>query len=194
MSNSDTQNPSQSKRRNRNWVWVFLVLALLGIGAVTINWAVNSAYYVAEPLTPERLRAARELWRNNRPRDYNLKIVKSATYSSSDGTDGTIVDKFELQVRDGKITSFLVNGKDPEPLIAPNGQRNLDEERRQRENYDISGLFDAIEEFMERDKRDHFDSHLRARFDSKDGHVTIFVRDLNGKRVPLIQVELRKPN
>jgi hypothetical protein len=194
MSSTDTPvTPSVRPRRNRNWVWALLVVAALGLSAIVVNWLVNSVYYAAEPLTPERLRDARNLWQRNHPADYDLKIIKSVTYSSADGTEGTMVDKFELQVRGGKVVSFLVNEREPEPLLDAAGKRNLDEERRQRESYDIPGLFDAMEEFMERDKRDKIPSATRARFDRHDGHIILFVRMINGKRVPHIQVEVRKP-
>ncbi len=194
MSSAETPvTPSVHPRRNRNWLWALIALAGLGLLAISVNWYVNSNYYVAEPVTPERLREARDLWRRNHPADYNLKIIDSVTSSSSDGSSSTRVDKFELQVRGGKIVQFLVNTREPEPLHDSTGKRNADEERRQRESYDIPGLFDAIEEFMERDKRDHVPSTLRARFDKTDGHVTIFVRLVDGKRVPHIQVELLKP-
>jgi hypothetical protein len=194
MSSAETPvSPPVRRRRNRNWIWAMVALATLGLVAVATNWYVNSTYYAAEPLTAERLRSARELWLRNRPPDYSLKIMRSTTYSSTDGTDGTTVDKFEVQVRGGKIVSFLVNEREPEPLLDASGKRNIEAERLQRESYDISGLFDAIEEFMERDRRDHIKSALRARFDREDGHVTLFVRQIDAKRVPHLQVDLRKP-
>lgn len=176
----------QPPRRSRRWIWVFAAFALLGALAISINWVYNSG----EPLTREKLAAARALWKRERPADYNLKIGKAST--SDSGT--MIVDKFELQVRGGKVVSFLVNGKEPEPLIAPDGARNVEAERRQREYYDIDGLFNAIEELMDMDERDKKKSFLRARFDKKDGHVTLFTRQLQGRRVPHIEVEMRPPN
>jgi hypothetical protein len=186
-------SPLIRPRHNRNWVWALLAVAALGLSAVVVNWFVNSTYYVAEPLTAERLHEARGLWQRNHPASYNLKIIDSVTYSSSDGTEGTRVDKFEIQVRDGKVVRFLVNDREPQPLVDASGKRNLEEERRQRESYDIPGLFDAMEEFMERDKRENVQSTVRARFDKLDGHVALFVRQVNGKRTPHVQVELLKP-
>ena len=179
---------SPPRRRNRNWLWVFAALGVLGVLAIVINWAYN----VGQPLTPEKLAAARELWKKNRPASYDLKIVRSTSYSSSDGAGGTTVDRIELQVRDGRVTQFLLNGREPEPLFAPDGQRNLDEERRQRASYDIDGLFDAMEQFLEMDRREEHKSFMRARFDERDGHVMLFTRQIHGKRVPHIQVEMKR--
>src|SRR5713226_5342939 len=99
--------------KNRNWIIVFVVLGILGTLAVGINWAYNAT----EPLTPEKLKAARDVWAQHRPSNYDLKIVFSKTYSSSDGASGTVVDKFGVQVRGGQIVSFTINGKEPEPLL-----------------------------------------------------------------------------
>jgi len=177
-----------ARRRNLNWLWVFLAFAALGIAAIAINWTYNAG----QPLTEEKLQAARELWRKNRPADYNLKIVFTKMFTSSDGSSGTTVDRMDLQVRGGKVVSFLLNGREPEPLLDPQGQRKVEDERRQRESYDIDGLFDAIQEFLEIDKREGNRTFLRASFDKRDGHVVTFTRQLNGKRVPQIQVELKR--
>src|SRR5205823_2872667 len=112
--------------RSRKWVWVFAAFAILGILAIAINWAYNSG----QPLTPEKLQAARERWKKNRPADYDLKIVIAKTYTSSDGTDGTIVDRIDLQVRGGHAAGFLLNGREPEPLFDRDDKRNVEEERR----------------------------------------------------------------
>ena len=115
-------------------------------------------------------------------------------YSAPDGSGGTTVDKLDLQIRDHRVTSFLVNGREPEPLLARDGQRLLDAERRQRESYDIAGLFDDIEELMKKDQREGTGAFLRARFDKTDGHVTSFSRQLRGKRNPHLVVEMKRVN
>lgn len=182
--------PIRSRRRNRNWLWVFATLMLLALLAAGINWAWNSM----QPLTPERLRDARALWKEKRPPDYDLKIARTVMYESSDGTRGTIVDKYFVQVRGGKVVGFQVNGKDPEPLLNRDGGRNGAEEQRQKLNYDIDGLFDAIEEFMAIDQRENRKSFLRARFNKDDGHLMLFSRQLDGRRNPYIQVDLKRVN
>lgn len=186
----------RSRTRNRNWIWVFAALGVLGALAILINliWVkADWSFKPAAELTTEQLNNARALWKANRPANYDLKIVRAAMYSASDGSSGTTVDRIDLQVRGGKIVSFLLNGREPEPLLDRDNKRNVDEERRQRESYDIDGLFDAMEEFMQIDKREANRSFLRASFDKHDGHVTLFTRQVSGKRgVPQIQVELKR--
>lgn len=176
-------DPATPRRGPRNWVWIFVALGVLGVLAIAINWAYNAT----QPLTEDQLRTARQMWRERRPANYDLRI-DTATESS-----GRIVrDRIELQVRNGAIVSFLHNGRDPEPLLDPEGRRNVEEERRQRAAYDIDGLFDAIEEFMTADRRSGVNSFLRARFDKTDGHVTLFIRQVNRSRSPVIRVELKR--
>src|SRR5262249_44718354 len=183
-----THHATRTGYRSRRWIWFFVALAVLGVAAVSINWVWNAG----EPLTPKRLQAARELWKKNRLPDYDLKIVFARQYRSADGAGGTMVDKIDLHVRGGKIAEFLINGKEPEPLLDRNGNRNLSEERARRESYDIAGLFDSIEELMEKDRRENRTTFIRARFDQNDGHVMLFTRQLNGKREQYIKVEMTR--
>jgi hypothetical protein len=170
-------------RRNRNWIWVFCVFAALGILAIGINWAWNST----QPLTPERLQEARALWGQRRPNDYDLKIA--TTYTSG---ESRTVNKYFVQVRSGRVTGFLVNGREPDPRIRPDGSRNVAEEQSLRESYDIIGLFDAIEELMSKDQLEGRHSFMRARFDKSDGHVMRFERQVDGRKNPYLQVELTR--
>jgi hypothetical protein len=175
-------------RRNCNWLWVFAALGVLATLAIGINWVWNST----QPLTPNRLNEARALWGQRRPADYDLRIAFTVMSASSDGSRVTNVHKYFVQVRGGQVTGFLLNGKEPDPLFRPDGSRNVDAERRQRESYDIDGLFDAIEEFFSIDQRDGRKSFLRARFDKTDGHVMLFSRQIDGLRSPYIQVDLKR--
>ena len=180
-------NMTQSNR-NRRWLWVFVGLGILGLLAMGINYAYN----VGEPLTLEKLHAARALWEQKRPSNYDLRIVFSGEYMSADNRRGTLVDQFEVHVRDKKVTGFLVNGKEPEPLLDESGQRRLDDERLRRESYDISGIFDSIEDLMNKDRREQNPTFMRARFDPADGHVTLFTRQLERRREQYIQIALKK--
>ncbi|HLW64400.1 MAG TPA: hypothetical protein VKS79_03705 [Gemmataceae bacterium] len=175
-------------KRNRRWLWVFVVLGILGLLAMGINYAYN----VGEPLTLEKLNAARALWAQKRPINYDLHIVFSREYVSDDGRRGTLVDQFQVEVRDGKVTGFLVNGKEPEPLLDAQGQRRLEDERLRRANYDISGIFDSIEDLMNKDRREGNPTFLRARFDPNDGHITLFTRQIHRRREQYIQVAMKK--
>ena len=183
---SEIRNPKSA--RNRHWLWVFVVLGALGLLAMGINYAYN----VGEPLTVEKLNAARALWEQKRPQDYDLHIVFSREYMSADNRGGTIVDQFEVQVRAGTVTGFLVNGKEPEPLLDDQGRRRLTDERLRRESYDISGIFDSIEDLMNKDRREQNPTFMRARFDANDGHVTLFTRQIHKRREQYIEVVMKK--
>ncbi len=170
-------------RRSKNWVWVFVGFSILGVLTIAINWAYNAA----QPLSEAQLQTARRQWQEKRPSDYDLRI-DLATESSG----RTVRDRIELQVRNGVIVHFLHNGREPEPIVDQEGLRKVEEERRQRAAYDIDGLFDAIEEFMTHDRRSGVKSFLRARFDKEDGHVMLFIRQVNRTRSPVIRVEMKR--
>ncbi len=162
-------------------------LALLAIG---INWAWNSM----QPLTPERLQAARALWKEKGPADYDLKIARTIMTESSDGVRQTIVDKYSVKVRDGKIVKFLVNGKEPEPRLNRDGTPNPEADREGRSHFSVNGIFDDVEEIMAKDKKGDVKSFLRARFNKEDGHLMLFSRQVNGLRNPYIQVDFKPVN
>lgn len=172
------------RRRNRNWVWVFGILLVLGVAAVSINWIFN----VGQPLTKERLQEARNLWKQHRPNNYNVRIIKTSMFASVDGSKGTTVDEIVVHVRDRKITAFFVNGKEPEPLATAR------DEQQRRESYDMDGLYDSIEEFLRMDERENKKSFMRARFHKSDGRLTLFTRQVNGLRSPHLQVEVKHAN
>lgn len=180
--------PIPIRRRNRNWLWVFAALFLLAVLAMGINWAWNTT----QPLTAARLSEARAQWKQNRPSDYDLKIARTVMYESSDGVRGTIVDKYFVQVRGGKIVEFQVNGKEPEPLLNRDGSPNAAADGERRLHFDMDGLFDDIDEIMAKDKRDNVNSFLRARFNKDDGHLMRFSRQIGGRRSPYIQVDLKR--
>ncbi|MFL5339451.1 MAG: hypothetical protein ACJ8F7_04720 [Gemmataceae bacterium] len=166
--------------RNRRWLWFFLALALLGLLAI----GVNLAYNLGEPLTPEKLQAARELWRQKRPADYDLKILAVQA-------GGQMSNRYDLKVRGGRVVEFRVNGREPEPLLDEQGNRKPAEEQRRREMYDIDGLFDVIEELMDQDRSAGRRTFTRARFNKADGHLQMYQRQVNGRQEQQIHVDLR---
>lgn len=176
-----------TRRRNRSWLWIFAVMGGLALLAIGINWAWNSM----QPLTPERLQAARALWKEKGPADYDLKIARTIMTESADGVRQTIVDKYTVQVRGGKIVEFLVNGKQPEPRLNRDDTPNPDADREGRSHFSVDGIFDDIEEIMAKDTKDNLKSFLRARFNKEDGHLMLFSRQVNGLRNPYIQVDFK---
>src|SRR2546423_12899139 len=90
----------RQRTRNKKWIWFFVALAILGLLAVGINLAYN----LAEPLTPEKLQAARELWRQQRPANYDFKIV--TTQGGGKVAGRTVQNRYALKNRDGPIVEF----------------------------------------------------------------------------------------
>lgn len=168
------------RRRNRNWIWFFVALLVLGLTAIGINLGYN----LGEPLTLEQLQAARSRWKSNRPPNYDLRL--SIAHSN-----GAIRNKYEVQIREGLVTGFLINGTEPDRLLSRDGAPLLEEERRRREMYDIDGLFDSIEDLMSQDRSAGRQSFMRARFDKKTGYPLIFTRQFQRRKEQQIRVEMK---
>jgi hypothetical protein len=169
------------RTKSKRWIWFFVALAVLGLLAIGINLGYN----LGEPLTPEKLQAARELWQQRRPADYDLKILTIQA-------GATMRNRYALKIRAGKIVEFLVNDRTPEPLLNREGQEDFAAERYQVEEYDIDGLFDAIEKLMTDDRKANRSNFTRARFDKTDGHLQYYQRQVGGRQAQQIQVELKR--
>src|SRR5688572_5517522 len=91
-------------RGNRNWLWFFAALAILSAAAIGVNWWYNAR----QQLTPERLRAAMDLWRANGPADYDLLIEKVINSAASDGA--ALKDRIEASVRNRQVVAAALNG------------------------------------------------------------------------------------
>jgi hypothetical protein len=167
-------DPASPRASSRRWRWFFLLLAVLAILAMGINYTYNQGQQLQRP----QLEAARQRWQANPPRDYDLRVIRR--YQGA-GSDRPTQSDIRLTIRDGKI----VNGTlDDQPL-----------EARLHAEYDVPGLFDAIDDFLSRDRRSgQPPTFLRAVFDKKDGHLLEFVRRVSGTRErQQIVVELKRP-
>jgi hypothetical protein len=141
-----------ARRRNRNWIWFFVALVLLTLTAVTTI----VVYRWGQMLTPERLEAARKLWAEKGPKDYEFRYVKRIG-------GGDRPDRFEVVVRGGRVQSVTLNGT------------KLD--RRFLAYHSMDALFDDIEVFVKQD-RDPKSARPTtfAQFDPQDGHLVSFMR------------------
>lgn len=136
-------------RRSRTWVWYFLILAVLA----ALSVAILIRYNRGQQLTRQQLDAARALWREKGPSDYDLDYTKTTTAT----------ERFRVQVRRGKVVSAL---RDGQPM-----------EERLYIFYDMPGLFDALEGFLEEDARPGSSAtYMVATFDPADGHLVRLVR------------------
>src|SRR5258708_6493347 len=82
-----------ARPRSRAWIWFFVALAAMGAAAVTLP----VVYNLSIQLRPEELAAARECWKANGPRDYDLQYQEKITASGVQTESNWFVE-----VRDGK--------------------------------------------------------------------------------------------
>ncbi len=168
-----------SPPRKRRWVWFFVILAVLGTAAILINLAYN----VLQQLKPEQLAAARALWEENAPADYDLDYV----VKDEDATGGTeplrlAVEKISVHVRDGKVQAVSRNG--------------LEVPAEEQGGYGIGPLFNLIQAHLEKDgQAGQPRTFAHALFDKADGHPIHYVRRVMGTRRRLeIIIQLTDPS
>lgn len=141
---------------NRRWIWYFVVLVLLTIAAV----ATLIVYNLGQQLKREQLAAARELWKSNSLKSYQL------TYTQKKGSDAR-AETYVVRVRSGKVVSVSLDGR---PL-----------EKRLYSFFGMEALFDYILDFLEQDARpDRPRTFARARFDPDSGALRDYVRRVMG--------------
>jgi hypothetical protein len=157
---------SPFRRSGKGWVWFLVVLAVLTVTAITIN----IVYNLRQQLTPEQLAAARALWEQKGPRDYDMEYTQQ-------GADPGV---FVARVRDGKVVSLTRNGEPLEPRLY--------------KYYDMSSLFSYIEQFMKIDAEPGKPrTYVRAQFDPEDGHIVHYRRSVMGTQEWVeLNVQLRR--
>ncbi|MBI1918403.1 MAG: hypothetical protein HYS12_27245 [Planctomycetes bacterium] len=146
--------------RSPRWAWYFGVLLVLGVIAV----AVPLVYNLKAQLTPEQLEAARALWKENGPADYELLYQERI--------DAGPVETFRVEVRRDKVSVWRREG---------GKEKNLEElTPSQRQAYTVPGLFERMERFLEEDRAASRRNYVTAAFDAKDGHPVRYVRRVSG--------------
>ena len=145
--------------RSRRWAWYFGVLLVLGIVAVTVPLVYN----LKAQLTPEELEAARALWKENGPTDYELLYQERI--------DAGPVETFRVEVRGDKVSIWRREG---------GKEKNLEElTPAQRQAYTVPGLFERMERFLKQNEKTSRRNYVSAAFDAKDGHP-IHLRRVSG--------------
>jgi hypothetical protein len=179
MNGIPPQTTPPTPHRSRRWVWFFVVLVVL-----TFLW-LGGLWWRSQLLllTPERLRQARALWEQRRPRNYNL------TYTKGGNAFGTM----RVEVRSGKAVAVTLDDRpimqDDRPLTPSNYGR-----------YDMDGLFDDIESLLELDTKQPKPRALTvAQFSAEDGHLLLYSRqvpasaDAPGDSIKISDVKLEVP-
>ena len=145
---------------SRRWAWYFGVLLVLGVVAVTVPLVYN----LKAQLTPEQLAAARALWKENGPTDYELLYQERI--------DTGPVETFRVEVRGDKVSVWRREG---------GKEKNLEElTPSQRQAYTVPGMFERMERFLEEDRAAARRNYVTAAFDAKDGHPVRYVRRVSG--------------
>jgi len=163
-------HPPQSSYR---WVWYFIVLVILTVMACSILvW-----YNLRQQLKMEDLDNARSQWKRNRPLNYDLYYTKRGSASGA----------FEVEVRDGKVTSVTLDGRE----ITQN-DKPMEPSRYPR--YDMAALMDDIKTFLEKDaEAGRPRTYSVATFDAADGHLIRYVRRVMGTSERIeINVQLKR--
>jgi Family of unknown function (DUF6174) len=148
-------------RRRRIWVWFFVLLGILTVAGVIIPLIAVPLVHGLVPVTRENLQAARQLWEQKGPRDYDMEYQKQ----------GAVKDSFNVQVRNGKAVSVVMNNEPLDPNKDP----------RLFEYQTMTAMFDDLERFVElASKPDSPQTMLRARFDPVDGHIIRYIYSVTG--------------
>jgi hypothetical protein len=145
-------------KKNHRWIWFFVVVLVLAIAASVVLVAFN----LQQQLRPEQLAAARALWKEKGPRDYTLSYYMQVNDRNE--------DRYDVQVRSGRVVESFYNGKPEPPERFP--YRGME------------GLFDIVERNMEKDSAPNRPKvFVRAIFDDrKTGGLRWYVRSVMGER------------
>ncbi len=158
MQNAECGVQSKRRPRSRTWVWFFVALAVLGTAAVTLPLIYN----LSLQLRPEELASARERWKADGPRDYDLQFQEKITHNGEQTESNWIVE-----VRDGKAVAATRDGR-----------------KLPAEDYadrTVEGQFAEIERGLQLDLAEGARrNYATAAFDLRDGHTVHYVRRVRG--------------
>ncbi|MBI3821630.1 MAG: hypothetical protein HY289_03010 [Planctomycetes bacterium] len=162
MSDSTTTQPPAPIKRNHAWIYFFVFIFFASVGvAGTMIW-----FNLSIQLKPEQFEAAQQLWSETGPKSYDMIYTKQLN-------DAAKVDKFEVKVRDGKVTEVRMNGK---PLV-----KESPDDQDPRIHHSMDQLFRHIERFMDIDRKpDAKKVYVTAIFDDKHGGLRKYIRRVMG--------------
>jgi hypothetical protein len=153
---------SPPPKKNHAWIYyfAFLLVASVGVAGFMI-W-----YNLSIQLTTEQLESAAQLWREKGPTDYNMVYTKRLN-------DDAKIATFNVEVRAGKVTKVLMNGR---PL-----EKDNPEDSDPRIHHSMDRLFHDIERFMDIDRKPGAPKvYVTAIFDDKNGGLRRYIRRVMG--------------
>jgi hypothetical protein len=154
--------------RRRYWIWVLVVLFVLPVVGIVVLIVFN----LSQQLRPEELSAARKLWDQKKPADYDL------LYTVRRADDPNPIT-YEVHVRKGRVESALMNKK---IKLGDDTFRHAD---------DMTALLNHIESFLRQDTKDKRKVFVIATFDEEDGHLLKYVRRVAGTR-ERVEIEVQQ--
>jgi len=164
---SEPTGPSTPLRpkKNHGWIYFFVFIFVASIAATVLM----IQYNLSIQLKPEQLEANIKLWKEKGPTNYNLVYTKQLN-------DESKVDKFAVEVRAGKVTSVLMNGKQLE--------KGTDAEQDPRIFHSMDQHFRDLERFMDLDKKpDAPKVFVTAIFDDETGALRRYIRRVSGTKL-----------
>ncbi len=161
-----------TRRRTWRWVVFFAVLATLaGTGIV-----LPIVYNLGQQLRPEQLEAARRLWAEHGPADYDLTYA--VTYDRE-----RLAERHIVSVRQGKVVFATCEGELVElaPALAAAAGLPLGG-LGHGQGLGVPGIFDHIEELLRQQSTQGRRNFLVAVFDPHEGYPRRFIYRLRGTR------------
>lgn len=168
--------PTAPPRQSRAWLGYFVALITLGVTAILAPVIYNNSIQ----LRPEQIAAARQLWQQAGPRDYEIDYRVKRYYPDPRA------DEYRVVVRDGRAVRVFCNGQaqvlaDASAGLAVGLAAGLvrdDDAGRQT----VEGIFDHLDNLVGRtqgrasSKRDY----CTGQFDAATGYPTHFIHRIAG--------------
>jgi hypothetical protein len=144
-------------------------VASVGVAAFMIR------YNLSLQLTPEKLQAARTLWKEKGPRSYRMVYTKQLG-------DDPRKDRFVVEVRNGQVQSVIMN-------------QTVFLEPEQVPYHSMDRLLADIARSLEQDQKEGKKVYTKASFDPHTGALKDYIRRVMGsrERVQLQVLELESP-
>ncbi len=148
--------PAPPPKKNHAWIYFFAFLIVASVGVCVFMICFN----LWIQLTPEQLEEARQVWKENDIKNYNMIYTKNLNDK---------IDTFVVKVRADQVVEARMNG---EPLS-----------KETRVYYSMDRLFADIERFMTMDQNPNAPKvYTIGRFDPKTGAVLYYVRRVMGTK------------
>lgn len=160
MSEASPPAPASPPKRNRLWIgyFAFLIVASIGV-TIFMIW-----FNLRIQLKPEQIQAARKLWEEKGPKNYNMIYTRKLGVTD-------VSEQFKVKVRKGSV----IEVKTPdEPLKRPEDAPAEEDPRRL---HGMDALLAEMAANMERDRQPEANKvYVVANFDPATGAILRYIR------------------